>query len=486
MGIFVPYYISQLRDVTLSSLADDDFLQRKGGAWVNRTIAQVKADLSLSGTNSGDQTISLSGDVTGSGTGAITATIANNAVTLAKMATVATASFLGRVSASTGNVEALTGTQATSLLDAVVGDSGSGGTKGLVPAPAAGDAAASKYLKADGTWATVSASASAGGSDTQVQYNNSGAFDGNAGLTVNKTTGAVTQTQNALGTTTAAGITLQNTTAAALNAQQISPSVDVVGQGWESGTSASYELRARINLLPVQGTNVTGTLQIQMASKGSTPSNIVTLTQGGVFTVNTSVIVGGTNNYATLRGANSATGGLGLGSANLIAFSSGTAFGTGNISGGDTLLGRQAAATLRLGAADAAAPVAQTLGVQSVVAGTSNAAGANWTFTGSRGTGTGAGGDIIFQTAAPGSSGTSQNTLGTNFTMKGDAAKSSNFAGPVGFPSYAVSGLPAAASYPYHRAFVTDASAPSFGSTVSGGGSTKCPVWSDGTNWIVG
>lgn len=34
-----------------------------------------------------------------------------------------------------------------------IGDSGAGGTTGLVPAPAAGDAAASKFLKADGTWA---------------------------------------------------------------------------------------------------------------------------------------------------------------------------------------------------------------------------------------------------------------------------------------------------------------------------------------------
>ncbi len=37
-----------------------------------------------------------------------------------------------------------------------VGDSGSGGQKGIVPAPGAGDAAANKYLKSDGTWATVS------------------------------------------------------------------------------------------------------------------------------------------------------------------------------------------------------------------------------------------------------------------------------------------------------------------------------------------
>jgi len=46
-----------------------------------------------------------------------------------------------------------TATQATAALNALVGDSGSGGTKGLVPAPAAGDTAASKFLKADGTWA---------------------------------------------------------------------------------------------------------------------------------------------------------------------------------------------------------------------------------------------------------------------------------------------------------------------------------------------
>lgn len=42
---------------------------------------------------------------------------------------------------------------AQSDLPTMTGDSGSGGVKGAVPAPAAGDAAAGKYLKADGTWA---------------------------------------------------------------------------------------------------------------------------------------------------------------------------------------------------------------------------------------------------------------------------------------------------------------------------------------------
>jgi hypothetical protein len=36
------------------------------------------------------------------------------------------------------------------------------------------------------------------------------------------------------------------------------------------------------------------------------------------------------------------------------------------------------------------------------------------------------------------------------------------------------------------RAFVIDSSVSTFGSTVAGGGSTKVPVYSDGTNWKVG
>jgi hypothetical protein len=119
-------------------------------------------------------------------------TIADSAVTLAKMAQVAAGRVLGRVTAGTGLVEALTGTQLTALLDAFTdalkglvpasgggtanflradgswaappdtdttydaftGDSGAGGAQGLVPAPSAGDAAAGKYLDADGTWTT--------------------------------------------------------------------------------------------------------------------------------------------------------------------------------------------------------------------------------------------------------------------------------------------------------------------------------------------
>lgn len=94
-----------------------------------------------------------------------------------------------------------------------------------------------------------------------------------------------------------------------------------------------------------------------------------------------------------------------MGSGAILSWSSGNAN-----AAGDTFLSRgSGAATLQHGLADAATAVAQTVGVQNVAAGNSNVAGANWTFNGSKGTGTGAGGSIIFQTAPAGSTGTSVN-----------------------------------------------------------------------------
>ena len=48
------------------------------------------------------------------------------------------------------------GTIAAADLPTMVGDSGSGGTKGAVPAPVSGDSAAGKFLKADGSWSVPS------------------------------------------------------------------------------------------------------------------------------------------------------------------------------------------------------------------------------------------------------------------------------------------------------------------------------------------
>lgn len=69
-----------------------------------------------SGTNTGDQTITLTGDVTGSGTGSFAATIANQAVTFAKIQNITTNSILGRTTAGTGSVEVLTPSAVKTLL----------------------------------------------------------------------------------------------------------------------------------------------------------------------------------------------------------------------------------------------------------------------------------------------------------------------------------------------------------------------------------
>lgn len=93
------------------------------GGTASKTLT-VAADASVSGTNTGDQTISLTGDVQGSGTGSFSATIQPNVVTLAKFQQIATASFLGRTTAATGNVEVLTVAQAKSLLALTKADVG--------------------------------------------------------------------------------------------------------------------------------------------------------------------------------------------------------------------------------------------------------------------------------------------------------------------------------------------------------------------------
>lgn len=117
-----------------------------------------------------------------------------------------------------------------------------------------------------------------------------------------------------------------------------------------------------------------------------------------------------------------------------------------------------ASGVLQLGDPDAAAPVAQGLRVQSVVAGTSNTAGQDFTVRGSLGTGTGAGGRIIFQTAAAGSTGTAQNAaanalvINANGSVVVDAAQATPAGGAAaacllfgttsGFGIYFGSGVP--------------------------------------------
>lgn len=95
----------------------------------------------------------LTGDVTTTA-GSVATTIANNSVTLAKLADIATNSFIGRITAATGDPQVLTVTQATSLLNVFTST-----LKGLAPASGGGT---TNFLRADGTWAAPTASATWG------------------------------------------------------------------------------------------------------------------------------------------------------------------------------------------------------------------------------------------------------------------------------------------------------------------------------------
>lgn len=76
--------------------------------------------------------------------------------------------------------------------------------------------------------------------------------------------------------------------------------------------------------------------------------------------------------------------------------------------------------TFQFGALDAAAPIAQTIGIQNVVAGTSNVAGANAIINLSRGTGTGIGGNLTINGAPHSTTGSTQNSLAAVLILNGD------------------------------------------------------------------
>lgn len=147
----------------------------------------------------------------------------------------------------------------------------------------------------------------------------------------------------------------------------------------------------------------------------------------------------------------------------------------------DVLLGRNAAASLRLGAADVdTAPVAQILGVQgSLTGGTINIAGATFTIQSSAGKGSALGGGFDFQTTRVGASGTIRNTFVSAFTVSGAGAAAVSTTGAT-----AMAVGPSGATNPV---FTIDASTASQASGIkitggASGGTAAIAVIDTGTN----
>ncbi len=174
----------------------------------------VSNNATVSGTNTGDQTITLSGDISGSGTGAITTAIGSTKVTNAMLAGSIAASkligsditTLGTIATGVWNGTTLaynyggTGLTAATAHNTMVGSGIGWASKAL---PNCLDSAG-QHLNFDTstdsyTCGTTSAtSVSAGGSDTQVQFNDGGTtLAGATALLYNKTNTASSGVQSA-------------------------------------------------------------------------------------------------------------------------------------------------------------------------------------------------------------------------------------------------------------------------------------------------
>lgn len=179
IGSDVQAYDSDL--AALASNPTNGLWARTGaGTGAARTITAPAAGITVSNGDgaAGDPTLALANDLaaieTLSGTGIARRTgtdmwSVGTAVANSELATMLDQRIKGNVSGSTATPSDLTPTQVTALLNAMVGDSGSGGTKGLVPAPGAGDFAAGRYLDASGGWSVPAGGGGGGMTDVERQ-----------------------------------------------------------------------------------------------------------------------------------------------------------------------------------------------------------------------------------------------------------------------------------------------------------------------------
>jgi hypothetical protein len=164
------------------------------------SLSSVNLDTQATGTLQADQFPELSGDVEATG-GSLNLTIANNAVTNAKMATMANSTVKGNVSGSDASPSDLTATQLTALVNVFTND-----LSGTAPASGGGT---TNFLRADGEWA-----APAGGGDGTVTTVSVATANGFAGsVETDSTTPEITITTSVNGMAKGDGTALSAATA---------------------------------------------------------------------------------------------------------------------------------------------------------------------------------------------------------------------------------------------------------------------------------
>ena len=262
-------------------------------------------------------------------------------------------------------------------------------------------------------WAAASGGGTPGGSDTQVQFNDSSAFGGDAGLTFNKTNKALT----------VGGATI-TADAPVLN----------LSQTWNNASVVFTAVK--VNATATAANNSSLLVDLQVA--GSTKFKI---DRYGAVTGDQYIVSGSQNSlqYNSVR----------IGNTSYIGFTSGsysTSADAGIYRDSAGVIGQRYSTT------------AQTYRIYNTYTDASNyeRVSLNWTS------------NVCY--LQPENAGTGSARIFVPVTG-----------------GTTVAGLPTASSALVGaRAFVTDASATTFLSTVSGGGANKVPVVCDGTNWLIG
>ncbi len=345
------------------------------------------------------------------------------------------------------------GTIGRAYLQTMTGDAGAGGASGAAPAPATGDAAAGKYLKADGTWAVPSATANWAAPGTIGSTTpNTGAFTTLASTSATVTTsGDSDQTGvvrllnpslatagrqldlaigHSLATGRAAHIGYRYETATADSGLYLSVNGDTssslflrkggnVGIGTTSPTSKLHVVGTVSS--PGVGTGasneVFGALSGAALTTGTDNTFLGQYAGNSVTTQSNNVFVGSssgknvTGSYNTFLGSYANFSGnisqsIALGYAATPTASSQLVVGSGAASVENAYLGQGVTAS---------APSSFTINA-SGGSGT-DVAGASLAFAGGRATGNAASGPIYFQTSDIGASGTTLQALSTKMTL---------------------------------------------------------------------
>lgn len=288
-----------------------------------------------------------------------------------------------------------------------------------------------------------------------------------------------------LGSTSTACLTLINTTAATNGTQQASPALVLSGNRWDTTSNASRQVDMRLRVLPIQqdqyGSYMTGSISLQHNNGGYTDAMSFRLQNAG----QTAVCFGGTDwGGGTVyigdgnRNFNSTWNGVKMAAS--------SAYGWMSASSGDwtpdTMLMRDSAAVIQLGADANADATDQMLKAADGITGTDRNGGDLTLGSGnSTGTGTSA---VYIHTPAAGSTGTTARTAAQR--VKIDSANVTFTALPR-LPVYTVATLPSTAATGMVQgaeAIVTDATAPTYLGALTGGGSVVCPVFYNGTAWV--